>query len=83
MQKGVPASDWLKQSRKRLRLTQSDVAAYLTFRLKKSVNQARIAEIECGDASISAGLLRELVIFFKQVERLRRQGRSWCDVYPH
>jgi predicted transcriptional regulator len=79
--KNVPESEWLRQSRKRLRLSQSDVAAALTIRLKKSVNQARIAEIESGDSAVPTDMVHVLQSFFRQVEVLRRQGRAWQDMF--
>lgn len=75
------ASQWVRQSRKRLRLNQSDVAAYLTFRLRRSCNQARIAEFEKGVSVPPISLLQVMESFFHQVETLRKEKRPWTDVF--
>jgi hypothetical protein len=83
MSHGVPAGEWVKASRKRLRLNQSDVAAYLSVRMRKSFNQARIKEMESGTYVITPELFEVLAFFFREVERLRRNGGTWQDLFPH
>ena len=70
---------WLKATRKRLGLAQSDVSAYLTFKLRRSVNQARIVDHEKDRRLLSKAIIQILEAFFRQVEELRRMGRHWTE----
>lgn len=76
-------AEWLRLTRKRLHLSQSDVSAILTVELRGTWNQGRLSEFENGHTVIPYHVLQVLVRYFNDVERLHSEGRHWTDVFPH
>jgi transcriptional regulator with XRE-family HTH domain len=71
----------LKQTRERLRLTQSTVAAYVTVRLRTDYNQGRVSDGENGLRSLSPEEAEIMSTLYRKVEELREQNRHWSDVF--
>ena len=71
---------WLKARRLRLHLAQSEVAAFLTVRLRKPVGQRRISDYELGSQPMLPETRAALDSFLERVEKGKKEGLAWQDL---
>ena len=76
-----PIGERLRKARRRLRLSQTAVSAYIILQTRKDYNPGRISEMERGLRVIPTPILQIIAVMFQKVEELRKQRRHWTDVF--